>query len=288
MRRPDREDRGWDEDGEERGNRRPDRDRYDDERRTQGSGESYRGRENWRENRNERDEWQENLPRGRRGWFRGQEWEGERNAEERGGRDEEFRNRHRSFGSGYAGQSGWGGQERGSRRFEESWPRHQGFEGERDSLEASYGAPYTQGSVGYNPGGYGPAPWQRYGESGSWETRGQMGSDWSGASTYKGKGPKGYRRADDRIEEEINHRLTEDPRLDASEIECSVTKGEVTLSGSVPDKQMKRLAEDCVERVFGVDDVQNNIRVKKETDHGDGRQRNAGSQTQVTGSKSRV
>jgi hypothetical protein len=78
---------------------------------------------------------------------------------------------------------------------------------------------------------------------------------------HRGKGPRGYRRSDARIEEDVNDRLTEDSRLDASRIQVSVSDGAVTLSGEVDSKFAKRRAEDCADAVLGVGHVQNNIRV---------------------------
>ncbi|MEZ2223460.1 BON domain-containing protein [Rhizobium sp. RCC_161_2] len=79
---------------------------------------------------------------------------------------------------------------------------------------------------------------------------------------FRGKGPKGYKRTDERILEDVNDRLTDAPFLDASDIEVSVTGGEVTLGGFVFSRQDKRRAEDIVDDVFGVSHVQNNLRVK--------------------------
>ncbi|MNT70434.1 BON domain protein [compost metagenome] len=59
--------------------------------------------------------------------------------------------------------------------------------------------------------------------------------------------------------------LTRDRSIDADDIDIEVKDGEVTLMGSVPDRRMKHLAEDCVERALGVKDVINNIRVKRES-----------------------
>ena len=56
--------------------------------------------------------------------------------------------------------------------------------------------------------------------------------------------------------------FTDDPMLDAGEIEVQVKNGEVTLTGTVSDRLAKRHAEDMIERVSGVRDVQNNIKVK--------------------------
>lgn len=85
----------------------------------------------------------------------------------------------------------------------------------------------------------------------------------SSPGEHRGRGPKGYRRSDDRIREDINDRLTDDAWLDASNIEVSVSDCEVTLSGTVDSRQAKRRAEDIAERVSGVEDVQNSIRVNK-------------------------
>ena len=81
---------------------------------------------------------------------------------------------------------------------------------------------------------------------------------------YRGRGPKGYKRSDERIREDINDRLSDDPYVDASDIEVSVNNSEVTLSGSVYDRSTKRRAEDLVESISGVRNVENRIRVNRE------------------------
>lgn len=81
----------------------------------------------------------------------------------------------------------------------------------------------------------------------------------AGHSHY-GKGPKNYRRSDDRIREDVSDRLADDDWLDASDIEVKVENGEVTLSGSVHDRDAKRRAENLAERCGGVTHVQNNLR----------------------------
>jgi len=78
---------------------------------------------------------------------------------------------------------------------------------------------------------------------------------------HKGKGPKNYSRSDDRIKEDINDRLSDDPFIDASDIDVTVTNGEVTLSGTVDERSSKRRAEDIAENVSGVKNVENRIRV---------------------------
>ena len=76
-----------------------------------------------------------------------------------------------------------------------------------------------------------------------------------------GRGPRGYRRADRRILEDVSDRLTDDPDIDASEIEVGVRDGEVTFEGTVGDRAQRRRAEDIAERVPGVTHVQNNLRL---------------------------
>ena len=77
-----------------------------------------------------------------------------------------------------------------------------------------------------------------------------------------GRGPRGYRRSDRRLLEDVSDWLTDDPYVDASEIEVSVRDGEVTFEGSVGSRDQRRRAEDIAERVLGVTHVQNNLRVR--------------------------
>jgi hypothetical protein len=105
---------------------------------------------------------------------------------------------------------------------------------------------------------------------GSWGERGfdSGGSSWAGSprgESYAGRGPKDYRRSDERIREEVSDRLTDDDRVDASEISIQVQDGTVTLTGTAGDREQKRRAEDIAESISGVQDVINNIRVERLT-----------------------
>lgn len=82
------------------------------------------------------------------------------------------------------------------------------------------------------------------------------------ADHFRGRGPKGYTRSDDRIAEDLNDRLTDDWLLDASDIEVAVKASEVTLSGEVASRSDKRRAEDIADDVSGVTHVQNNLRIR--------------------------
>jgi osmotically-inducible protein OsmY len=86
--------------------------------------------------------------------------------------------------------------------------------------------------------------------------------DWD-APDYRGRGPRGYQRSDARMFEDICDRLTVDPRIDASDVEVEVKAAEVTLRGSVRSRDEKRYAEDVVEHVMGVRDVNNHLKVTR-------------------------
>jgi hypothetical protein len=79
-----------------------------------------------------------------------------------------------------------------------------------------------------------------------------------------GTGPTGYERSDARIREDVCDRLVGDPYLDAGEIGVQVSKGEVTLTGSVDNQSAKRRAEDLIGQIIGVRAVRSNLRVKQE------------------------
>ncbi len=88
------------------------------------------------------------------------------------------------------------------------------------------------------------------------------------AGQHRGRGPRGYQRSDARVLEDVNDRLTEDPHIDASEIEVTVVNREVTLTGTVNSRFEKRHAEDLAESVSGVTHVQNNLRIQQAADAG--------------------
>ncbi len=84
---------------------------------------------------------------------------------------------------------------------------------------------------------------------------------------HRGKGPKNYTRTEERIKEDVSDHLTNDSFLDASGIEVNVNDGEVTLNGHVDSRYSKHRAEDITEDITGVKHVQNNLRVKEDTDN---------------------
>jgi len=122
-----------------------------------------------------------------------------------------------------------------------------------------------------------PDELRRYGVPGAWHRRGGRHSyndRWQDAyggpgrpptrTDLRGLGPRGYRRSNDRIREDVCELLTDDEQIDASNIDVAVQDGEVTLSGGVNSRAEKRRAEDLIEDLSGVKDVHNRLRVVNE------------------------
>ena len=171
--------------------------------------------------------WYGSAPRG--GWLgQGREEYRPRSGRESSGRRFEER-----------GSYGEYGPERGS--FSEYGSPSRGFERE--------GGRWSESGRQYQGGGR-EARLDR-----TWERGGRE------SGPYVGRGPKGYQRSDERVREDVCERLTQHGGLDASEIEIKVGGGEVTLTGTVGDRQAKRLAEDMVEETFGVKQVHNQLRI---------------------------
>jgi len=110
-------------------------------------------------------------------------------------------------------------------------------------------------------GGFGTSESSRQGRA--WQEAGAFQESGWQRGEHRGKGPKGYKRSDDRIREDVCDRLSDDDELDASEITVTVKGGEVTLEGTVEDRRAKQRAEDLAEFVSGVRDVDNKLRKHK-------------------------
>lgn len=196
---------------------------------------SERNREEWRGSDREQREWAQ-------GRGREQQW-GQQGGFGQGG----YGGYGQSYREGGIGQGGYYGQQMGPGGYIQGWGQ----------------GGYGQG--GYTPTGFGPG--QEYGYGGAEYGRGFVPRGFSysafAVGRFAGRGPKGYRRSDERIREEVNEDLTRHPEIDASEIEVQVRDSEVTLSGKVEDRHQKRLAEDIAERSSGVTDVHNQLKVDK-------------------------
>jgi hypothetical protein len=84
---------------------------------------------------------------------------------------------------------------------------------------------------------------------------------WETVRSFTGRGPKGYRRSDERIREEVCESLMRHPGIDASGFEVTVKDGIVTLQGFVPDRWMKRASEWVIDEVSGVRDIRNELKI---------------------------
>lgn len=80
---------------------------------------------------------------------------------------------------------------------------------------------------------------------------------------HRGKGPRGYTRADDRILDDLHHRLERDGELDARDIEMEIRSGEATLRGSVETMEMRWRAERIAQSINGIAHVTNDLRVRR-------------------------
>lgn len=83
-----------------------------------------------------------------------------------------------------------------------------------------------------------------------------------------GKGPKDYMASDERIQEEICARLAQHGQVDARNIEVAVKNGVVTLTGSVPNREAKRLAERTAYFVSGVKDMHDQLTIQSNQQSG--------------------
>jgi osmotically-inducible protein OsmY len=77
------------------------------------------------------------------------------------------------------------------------------------------------------------------------------------------RGPKNYRRSDERIGEVLSERLMQSAHLDCSDVTVTVRDATVTLEGSVPERWMKHAIENIAITSWGVVDVDNRIRVPR-------------------------
>lgn len=116
--------------------------------------------------------------------------------------------------------------------------------------------------------GYG----QLHGQERSWADLGvstvrpgESGVTEQARPSFRGRGPRGYVRSDERLKELICERLTEDPLVDASDISVEVSNGEVTLTGTVENRMMKWRAEDLAEVSTNGALVHNRLRVRRKS-----------------------
>jgi hypothetical protein len=205
-----------------------------------GEGRYAQGREDWREA--DRDRWGESR----------EDW--------RGAGEPDWR-----------GSESWRGSEYGGRPGEVRDPQWE---------RRTYGAYGAYGPRSYERPGRDrpwlePSPDRRQGQETrglvEWEDRGPLA--WLRDKTRdmrnrrRARGPKGYSRTDERIEEDVCERIARSG-VDADEVEVKVENREVTLTGSVSSREEKWWLESLADDVFGVEEVHNRLRVSREAGRG--------------------
>lgn len=214
----------------------------------------------------------------RRGWREGSDYYG--NRDERYGGSQGSRMRADYGDTGSSRRSPWNPEDyQGSQGAGTREGVHYGYGGHTEGWneDESRG---TFGSAGYGSSGFGSGGYGRDEEYGrrsalGYGGYGGMGGAETGSSAYgadeqfRGRGPRGYRRSDERIREDVCEALTDDPYIDASNMEVTVKDCEVTLSGTVNSRDAKRRAESLVERFSSVKDVHNTLRVTNEQQRND-------------------
>lgn len=203
-------------------------------------------------------------------------WVGDEEAERRRRVDE--RGRPGSYDYGWASPRersmsppparGWRGEasapwsiDDGRVEYDRSGAAYRGWNEPNYGYRPSYGYGYGEWATpALGREGRGPAETRGYYE----DPRGRLYEfEHQREPSFAGRGPKGYRRSDERIREDVCDRLGDDPRVDATDIDVTVKDGEVILAGTVRSREEKRRSEDMAETISGVRDIQNNLRVAR-------------------------
>ena len=172
----------------------------------------------------------------------------------------------RRFEGGRLDERGWRGREESGRG---QYPREREdmMRGEFDYPERGYDRGergFERGERGFDRGERGFGGFGDRGERGF--ERGERGFDRGERGfehgKFAGRGPRSFRRSDERLYDEIGGRLTEDQWLDPSEIDIQVHDAVVMLKGTVNDRESKHRAEEIAESVTGVRDVRNELHVR--------------------------
>lgn len=158
--------------------------------------------------------------------------------------------------------------------------------------QGNYGRGYTPWNSGYNNQGFGYGT--AYGYGPNFNSGYGYGQGWGNypfeenEGEYSGVGPQNYRRSDQRIEEDVCDELTADSYVDAHDVNVSVNNGVVTLSGTVPTRDMRRRAEEDADSVNGVNDVRNDLRIGQHMHDESGMMTNTTERTTPTTTRTRT
>jgi osmotically-inducible protein OsmY/flavin-binding protein dodecin len=169
--------------------------------------------------------------------------------------------RYAMSGGDRFGPYGEYGEQRATSHFGQSGYSSPGY-----SQSPGYGQSMRYGHQDYRResqyGGQGSNDWGRERPDFA-EQMGQFSGAMAGRIRRVFRSPKGYKRSDERIREDVCDQLAQHGQLDPSEIEVSVSNGEVTLTGTVPERYMKWQAEQIIDEVGGVNEIHNQLRVQR-------------------------
>ena len=197
--------------------------------------------------------------------------QGDQDQPGRGGNTGQGRYGQSGYGQGGYGQGSYGqpnyGQDYGSSGTSNYGRSYYGS-GNYGSGRVERDESFSRGRGGYGgEGSYGTQGWS---SQGGWREPYGEGQQYGSSGGYsqglhRGKGPKNYQRSDERLKEMLCERLHDDPEIDASEVTVSVQGGKITLEGTVDSRRTKNAIEDVAEQL-GSQDVQNNLRVQKQSE----------------------
>jgi hypothetical protein len=150
------------------------------------------------------------------------------------------------------------------RRYDPPPPEGEQYFGTGSHYGGGFGtAPSSRASGAGTPGAPGYAAQGVWTDPADWTPEAEdeaARGPWREIVSHRGRGPKGYLRSDERLLETICERLTDDPRIDASDIEVEVRDQVVTLRGSIDQRRTKYAVEELVERC-GAREINNELRV---------------------------
>jgi len=130
---------------------------------------------------------------------------------------------------------------------------------------------------GYSDRGYGGQGYsnQGFGSEGA-ANQGYFGTDYhnrgynyprhpqpSSQGGHRGKGPMNFAYSDEKLRERICEMLADHDLIDPSNVDIQVKSGEVTITGTIEDRHQKRLIEDMVDNVPGVQDIHMSVKVDR-------------------------
>ena len=175
-----------------------------------------------------------------------------------------YRRGDAGFGSGLGPGFGGGGGYDPHREWEGPWATR-GVRREGSRVPREHEDEHPQ-SVRSAPYGREPRPHFSEDTARNYQQHGYGLSQYPDSDTERGphygKGPKGYKRSDERIREEVCEAISRQGFIDASDVEVTVDGGIVRLAGTVASRSDKRGIELIADRIHGVEEVRNEIRLK--------------------------